>query len=120
MNNGANGNSSGCAGRNPAARQMRKTMLLWISRRAAERPQKHDIEPRRRRHQGFLQKPELAVPDNFDAAEDDREQDAHRDDPARPISIGNGTWAAEASGDAVQKDARRSCGFAAASQTKDE
>jgi hypothetical protein len=31
MNNSANGNSSGCAGRNPAARQTTKTMLPWIS-----------------------------------------------------------------------------------------
>jgi hypothetical protein len=31
MNSSASGSSSGCAGRKPAARQTRKTMLPWIS-----------------------------------------------------------------------------------------
>src|SRR6516225_4292962 len=80
MNKNATGSSSGCAGRNPAARQTRKTMLPWISATVAApsvRPSTH------RRHQGFLQEAELAVPDNLDAAEDGGEQDAHRDNARR-------------------------------------
>jgi hypothetical protein len=64
MNTSANGSNSGCAGRNPAARQKTKDnpVLDERDRGTAEGPPKHDFDPRTRRHQGFLQKAELAVP----------------------------------------------------------
>ena len=52
-------------------------------RGSPERLPEHDLEPRHRGHQRFLQKAELAVPDGLDAAEDRGEQDAHRDDARR-------------------------------------
>ncbi len=39
----------------------------------------HDRDARHGRDQGFFQEAELAVPDQFDAGEDGREQDGHAD-----------------------------------------
>ena len=85
MNNSASGSEQRLPGRKPAARQMTKTMPPWISATVApaERAAEHDRQPRHRRHQRFLQKAELPVPDDLDAAENRREQDAHRDDARR-------------------------------------
>jgi hypothetical protein len=51
--------------------------------RPAERPPEHDLKSRHWRDQRFFQKAKLAVPDDLDAAEHGREQDAHRDDAGR-------------------------------------
>jgi len=67
----------------PEADEKYDAPLDQRDRGAAERASEHDLEPRHRGHQRFLQKAELAVPDDLDAAEDGREQDAHRDDAGR-------------------------------------
>ena len=50
---------------------------------AAQRAAGHDVEPRHGRYQRFLQKTELPIPQQPDAREDRREQDAHADDARR-------------------------------------
>ena len=52
-------------------------------RRAAERASEHDLQPRHRRNQRLLEETELAIPQQADAREDRREQDAHPDDARR-------------------------------------
>ena len=52
---------------------------------AARGPADHDIDARHGSHQRFLQKSELAVPDDFHAGENRREDNAHADNAGRQI-----------------------------------
>src|SRR5262245_34331801 len=49
----------------------------------AERPANHDRQAGDRRHERFLQKSKLAVPDQFDTVEDRREKNGHADHARR-------------------------------------
>src|ERR1700674_1128234 len=46
----------------------------------AQRPAEDNLQARNRRHQRFLQEPELAIPDDFDSGKHRREKNAHGND----------------------------------------
>ena len=79
------GTSQMFTGRKPAITQTTRISRPCIiaTRGVAERAAGHDLQPRHRRDQRFLEKAELAIPQQADAGEDRREQHRHADHARR-------------------------------------